>query len=184
MLARRAVITVGARTSALLDGLVTLPPLYVTREQPAYFPLVGVHPCMANEADWPTFVHHVGDGGRDDGGDSGFYGLSDPCGDVTVGRYGPGSECHPDHRAFPPEPARLDRLREYVAEWLPGLDHTRPDPISRTPTVTCDSGFVLERSGPLVVGTGFAGHGLAFAPALGRVLADLATGAPALSGVR
>jgi sarcosine oxidase len=181
VLARRAVVTVGAWTSALLEGLVTLPRLRVTREQAAYFRLVGVHPCMPREADWPTFIHHIGDGAGDD---SGIYGLSDPCGDVTVGLRGPGPECDPDRHALPPEPARLGRLKEYVAEWLPGLDHTRPDPISRTPTVTRDSGPVLERTGPLVVGAGLSCHGFALAPALGRVLADLATGAMDLSAVR
>jgi sarcosine oxidase len=68
-------------------------------------------------------------------------------------------------------------LQEYVATWLPGLDHTRPDPISCTYTSTPDAGFVLERVGPIVVGAGFSGHGFTFAPAVGRVLADLATGA-------
>ncbi len=117
-------------------------------------------------------------------GEGGAYGLADPCGDIKVGLHGTGSECHPDRRTFRPEPAALQRLQDYVAEWLPGLDHTRPDLISCTQTSTADGGFVLERSGPLVVGAGFSGHGFTFAPAIGRVLADLATGVSDLAGVR
>ncbi|MDT7711257.1 MAG: sarcosine oxidase [Pseudonocardiales bacterium] len=178
VLARRAVVTAGAWTAELLDGLVPLPPLRVTQEQPAYFPLVGVNPCAPQEVAWPTFIHHTADG------DDSVYGLADPCGDIKVGLHGTGSECHPDRRTFRPEPAQLQRLQDYVAQWLPGLDHTRPDPISCTYTSTPDSGFVLERRGPLVVGAGFSGHGFKFAPAIGRVLADLATGASDLAGVR
>ena len=47
-------------------------------------------------------------------------------------------------------------------------------PISCTYTTTSDSTFVLDRHGPVVVATGFSGHGFKFVPAIGRVLADLA----------
>ena len=49
-----------------------------------------------------------------------------------------------------------------------------PSPISCTYTTTPDHDFVLDRRGPLVVAAGFSGHGFKFAPAIGRVLADLA----------
>ena len=61
-----------------------------------------------------------------------------------------------------------------MATWLPGLDATRPTPLSSTCTSTPDAEFVLERHGPVVVGAGFSGHGFKHAPAIGRVLADLA----------
>jgi sarcosine oxidase len=175
--ARRAVVTAGAWTAGLLGdlvagGLVALPPLRVTQEQPAYFPFSGTNPCIPHVADWPTFIHHTDAGGNDDG----VYGLADPCGDVKVGFHGVGPECDPDRRTFLPEPAQLHLLQEYVRTWLPGLDHAHPEPISCTYTSTPDSSFVLERTGPLVVGAGFSGHGFKFAPAIGRVLADLATG--------
>ena len=38
---------------------------------------------------------------------------------------------------------------------------------------------MLERIGPLVVAAGVSGHGSTAAPAVGRVLADLAVGAAA-----
>jgi sarcosine oxidase len=181
-LARRAIVTVGAWSARLLDGLVELPPLRVTQEQPANFPLLGMNPCAPREVDRPTFIHHVGPEDGWPGG--GVYGMADPCGDVKVGFHGVGPECDPDRRSFTAEPAQLARLQEYVAEWFPGLDHTRPEPISCTYTTAPGSDFVLQRTGPLVVGAGFSGHGFKFAPAVGRVLADLATGVRDRVGVR
>jgi sarcosine oxidase len=164
--ARRAVVTSGAWTSGLLDGIVPLPPLRVTQEQPAYFPFRETPPCVAREHDWPSFIHH---------GPEDVYGLTDPCGEVKVGLHGTGPVCDPDRRTFAPEPDGMAQLQDYVATWLPGLDHTRPTPISCTYTSTPDAEFFLERHGPVVVGAGFSGHGFKHAPAVGRVLADLAT---------
>jgi sarcosine oxidase len=166
--ARRAVVTVGAWSSGLLDGVVPLPSLRVTQEQPAYFPFREKPPCVARHDDWPTFVHHG----------PGVYGLTDPCGEVKVGFHGTGPVCDPDRRTFTPEPDGMARLQDYVATWLPGLDPTHPTPISCTYTSTPEAEFVLERHGPVVVGAGFSGHGFKHAPAVGRVLADLATDRP------
>jgi sarcosine oxidase len=163
--ARRAVVTAGAWTAGLLDGIAPLPSLRVTQEQPAYFPFRDKPPCVARQDDWPTFIHHG----------PGVYGLTDPCGDVKVGFHGTGPVCDPDRRTFTPEPDGMARLQDYVATWLPGLDRTRPRPISCTYTSTPDAEFVLKRHGPVVVGAGFSGHGFKHAPAVGRVLSDLAT---------
>jgi sarcosine oxidase len=64
-----------------------------------------------------------------------------------------------------------------VRRWLPGADAERPNPIGWTATYTPDARFVLDRYGPVVVGTGSAEHGFTFAPTFGRALADLAVGA-------
>jgi sarcosine oxidase len=162
--ARRAVITVGAWTVRLIDGAVDLPPLRVAQEQPAHFPFHDVPPCVARPGAWPTFVHHG----------PGAYGLADPCGDVKVGLQGTGVECDPDRPIVSPEQGGLARLQDYVATWLPGLDPSRPRPVSRTHTSTADGEFVLRRHGPLVVGAGFADHGLTHAPVVGETLAELA----------
>ena len=103
-----------------------------------------------------------------------MYGLTDPCGEVKVGFHGTGPVCDPDRRTFTPEPEGMARLQDYVATWLPGLDPGGPTPISCTYTSTPDAEFVLERHGPVVVGAGFSGHGFKHAPAVGRILADLA----------
>ena len=36
--------------------------------------------------------------------------------------------------------------------------------------------LILDRQGPIVIGTGGSGHGFKFSPLLGEVLADLAEG--------
>ena len=163
--ARRAVVAVGAWTTRLLDGVVDLPPLRVTQEQPALFPFHDVPPCVARPGAWPIFLHHG----------PGVYGLADPCGDVKVGLQGTGVECDPDRLGVTAEPEGLARLQDYVTRWLPGLDASRPRPISCTYTSAPDGEFVLERHGPLVVGAGFSGHGFKHAPAVGEALAALAT---------
>jgi len=38
--------------------------------------------------------------------------------------------------------------------------------------------FVLDRVGPLVIGSACSGHGFKFTPIVGRILADLAEGVP------
>jgi glycine/D-amino acid oxidase-like deaminating enzyme len=42
---------------------------------------------------------------------------------------------------------------------------------------SADGNFVIDRVGDVVVGSGTSGHGFKFAPLLGELLADLATGA-------
>jgi glycine/D-amino acid oxidase-like deaminating enzyme len=41
-----------------------------------------------------------------------------------------------------------------------------------------DGDFVVDRVGRIVIGSGTSGHGFKFAPLLGEMLADLATGVP------
>jgi sarcosine oxidase len=53
-------------------------------------------------------------------------------------------------------------------------------PVSCTYATAPDSNFLLDRVGPIVVGAGFAGHGFKFVPSVGRILADLVEGLPAL----
>ena len=65
-----------------------------------------------------------------------------------------------------------------MRRWLPGLDADSSEPISCTYTSTASGEFVLDRVGPVVVAAGFSGHGFKGAPAIGRVLADLALGEP------
>ncbi|WP_410606499.1 FAD-dependent oxidoreductase [Amycolatopsis sp. lyj-109] len=165
--ARTVVVAAGAWTHTLLDGLVPLPPLRVTQEQPAHFASIRA------DLTWPAFSHHFDPAGT--GYPSGTYGLATPGEGVKVGFHGVGPEVHPDRRDFTPEPGQLQALRAYVHEWLPGLDPDGCAPISCTYTTTPTSDFVLDRHGPIVVAAGFSGHGFKFTPVIGRILADLAT---------
>ena len=160
--ARRVVAAVNAWAAKLVGKLVPLPPLRVTQEQPAHFS------AREPEDTWPSFGHLY------DGDYGGIYGLATPGEGVKVGFHGVGPEVDPDCRDYAPDPVQLSALREYARTWLPGVDPDAYVPISCTYTTTPDANFVLDRSGPVVVATGFSGHGFKFLPALGRVLADLA----------
>jgi len=94
---------------------------------------------------------------------------------IKVGQEFGGAEVDPDSRDFAPDPAYVQRMREFVAELVPGAGELiRVN--SCLYTVTPDHDFVL---GPVpgheavVVGLG-AAHAFKFAPWFGRVLADLA----------
>lgn len=139
-----------------------LPAVRVTQEQPAHFPS-----HLPDEA-WPSFVHWA------DGDD--VYGLLTPGEGVKVGFHGTGPVVDPDDRDFAPQPDEAARLQAYVARYVPGVDASRPTFISCLYDTTPDEDFVIDRRGPLTVATGFSGHGFKFAPLLGELVADLATG--------
>ncbi|WP_284755908.1 FAD-dependent oxidoreductase [Curtobacterium sp. ME-Dv--P-122a] len=161
------VAAVGSWAPTLVGGLLAgrgagLPAIRVTQEQPAHFP------SHLPDAAWPSFVHWA------DGDD--VYGLLTPGEGVKVGFHGTGPVVDPDHRDFTPVPAEAERLQAYVARYVPGVDATKPTFISCLYDNSPDEDFVIDRVGPLTVATGFSGHGFKFAPLLGEMLADLATG--------
>ncbi|MCA5922411.1 FAD-dependent oxidoreductase [Curtobacterium oceanosedimentum] len=161
------VAAVGSWAPTLVRDLLAgrgagLPAVRVTQEQPAHFP------SHLPDAAWPSFVHWA------DGDD--VYGLLTPGEGVKVGFHGTGPVVDPDHRDFVPVAAEAERLQAYVARWVPGVDATRPTFISCLYDTSPDEDFVIDRVGPLTVATGFSGHGFKFAPLLGEMLADLATG--------
>ncbi|PZE29317.1 FAD-dependent oxidoreductase [Curtobacterium sp. MCLR17_055] len=161
------VAAVGSWAPTLVGGLLArrgagLPAIRVTQEQPAHFP------SHLPDAAWPSFVHWA------DGDD--VYGLLTPGEGVKVGFHGTGPVVDPDYRDFVPVPAEAERLQAYVARYVPGVDATKPEFISCLYDNSPDEDFVIDRVGPLTVATGFSGHGFKFAPLLGEMLADLATG--------
>jgi sarcosine oxidase len=172
------VVTAGAWTVKLLGEQVALPRLVVTQEQPAHFAVTDP------AAVWPSYMHLPAAGdARYERWHSLVYGGLTPGEGVKVGWHAVGPVTDPDARSFEPEPVQLAALQGYVREWLPGADPDTYTPISCTYTSTRDENFVLDRTGPLVVGAGFSGHGFKFVPTVGRILADLVEGkaaAPAL----
>jgi sarcosine oxidase len=58
---------------------------------------------------------------------------------------------------------------------MPGLDPTPVHTAECLYTTTPDESFVLERVGPVVIGSPCSGHGFKFTPLIGQRLADLAT---------
>lgn len=168
--ARTAVVTLGAWTAKFV-GLLALPRLVVTQEQPAHFAV------RDESVAWPSYNHFPG--AAADGYDywrSPVYGMLTPGEGVKAGWHGVGPVVDPDARDFLPVPDQLADLQRYARDWLPGVDADAVTPNSCTYTTTPDEHFVLDRIGPIVVGAGFSGHGFKFTPAIGRILADLADG--------
>ncbi|KAA9393242.1 FAD-dependent oxidoreductase [Kocuria coralli] len=72
--------------------------------------------------------------------------------------------------------ANRSRVVAYVRENLPGLV---PEPYAETTclfTNTPDEHFVLDRAGAVTIASPCSGHGAKFAPLIGSMAADLATG--------
>ena len=175
--ARQAVVTAGGWTTKLLAGVAPLPRLTVTEEQPAHFAITD------GSARWPGFNHMPGRGDAYGYWRSPVYGMHTPGEGIKAGWHGAGLVVDPDRRTFAPEPGQRAALQRYAREWLPGVDADSLTDISCTYTTTADENFILDRIGPVVIGAGFSGHGFKFTPAVGRILADLATGdgaAPAI----
>ena len=157
-----AVVAAGAWATAVAPA--ELPALRVTKEQVFHFRPGSI------PGPWPSFIHH---------GDPIHYGLLTPGEGVKVAEHHTGPEVDADLRDFEIDQAGRDRVVAYVSRWFPGLD---PEPVSETTclyTTTPTHDFVVDRSGPLVVAAGFSGHGFKFTPLIGKMLAELATGAGA-----
>ncbi|TDP95391.1 sarcosine oxidase [Leucobacter luti] len=176
------VVAAGAWSRELLRDHVVLPQLTVTEEHPAHFQPQPRFREPGAETWWPSFNHVRSVQDRDEDSDGArartgsVYGMLTPGEGVKVGFHAVGDEVDPDDRRFrAPDLARA-ALRDYVAEWFPGLDPDTAAEISCTYTSTASGRFVLDRVGPITVAAGFSGHGFKFAPAIGRVLADAALG--------
>jgi sarcosine oxidase len=105
------------------------------------------------------------------------YALRSPGQGIKAGEHGTGPQTDPNDEGTP-DPAALERLGRWVRSRFPDAD---PEPhLAETCiyTNTDDESFVLERYGPIVVGSACSGHGFKFAPWIGRRLAGLATGEP------
>lgn len=168
------VVTAGAWSSQLLGGVVDLPRLTVTEEHPAHFQLC---PEFAeHEEGWPSFTHRL-NAEQIAAYRADVYGMLTPGEGIKVGFHSIGPEIEPDARTFRGTDDRRAELRDYVSKYFPGVDPDSAEEISCTYTTSERGQFVLDRVGRVTVGAGFAGEGFKFVPAIGRVLADAATGA-------
>ncbi|HEV3225602.1 MAG TPA: FAD-dependent oxidoreductase [Acidimicrobiales bacterium] len=152
-----AVVTAGAWVQHVLGERA--PDVRVTQEQVQHFrPVV--------EQDWPSFIHHR---------DPWVYGLLTPGEGVKVDEHHVGPVIDPDRRVERSASLQAAAVR-YVEKWFPGLDPTPIHTAECLYTSTPDESFVLERVGPVVIGSPCSGHGFKFTPYIGRRLADLAKG--------
>jgi sarcosine oxidase len=81
----------------------------------------------------------------------------------------------PDHEAMVDEES-VTRLTAWVTERFPSAELLPQQTETCLYTNTPDDHFILERRGPVVVGSACSGHGFKFAPLIGQRLAGLAAG--------
>lgn len=110
-----------------------------------------------------------------------FYGLPVMgSGLVKISLHGAGPVVSLDHRDLSddPDPTLVAELTASARRVLPEMG---PEPVDTERCVydnSPDGDFVIDRVGAVVIGAGTSGHGFKFAPLIGEVLADLATGGP------
>lgn len=177
--AEAVVITAGGWLPDLLGRLplpeaflAALPPLQVMQENAYHFP------CRdAPEEPWPTFIHKNSamlvyglPGGRDAALPDGRAGLK-------VAEYNGG---RPIRSAAAQngeiDPANREKVVAYVRRTLPGL---APEPYAETTclfTNTPTEDFVVDGAGGITIASPCSGHGAKFAPLLGRIIAESASG--------
>ncbi|MCG7206586.1 N-methyl-L-tryptophan oxidase [Streptomyces arenae] len=146
---------------------VPLPPLRVTQQQVFHF--------RQRDPDllWPILVS------KDTtmqvfGLPSGSDGGRSPA--VKVAEHDRGTPTTASTRSGVVDTSSRARIRDFVRDRLPGLV---PEPVAEATclyTTTPDEDFVLDRHGPLVIVSPCSGHGAKFAPLIGAMAADLATG--------
>lgn len=176
--AGRVVVAAGGWLPRLLGALPlpegfldAMPHLEVRQEQAYHFPYADASAEAA--AAWPTFIHmrrgwtaYGLPGGRD----AGFRGQK--IAEFNGGKVLP-SAAEQDG-VIDPENRR--RVVEYVREYLPGLV---PEPYAETTclfTNTPTEDFVIDSAGGITVVSPCSGHGAKFAPVIGELAADSASG--------
>ena len=158
---RQVVIAAGAWMRPLIPERFAsqLPPIKVTAEQPVYAETRDTPAVL-----FPSFVHHRGPDGT-------FYGLPAEGGLIKLGIHATGKQTDPDAMPTVPDQEILDRIQEYVAEWMPGVgDIVRSEYCVYD--LTPDDQFVLLGDGSVFIAGGFSGHGFKFAPWVGQRVAD------------
>ncbi len=160
------VMAAGPWVPRLAPRDVELPPLRITHEEPAYFPIRS-----ASET-WPVFVHYDATAHSTFAG----YGMEVPGRGVKVGLHASGSVIDPDVVERVSSDEVRQHLARYVASWLPGLEPNPTETVSCIYDSTPGEDFVIDRRGRVVVATGFSGHGFKFAPAIGQLVGRVALG--------
>ncbi|MCI2239424.1 FAD-dependent oxidoreductase [Kineococcus sp. TRM81007] len=177
--AGHVVVCAGGWLPDLLGGLPlprgfleAFPALDVREENAFHFPYRDEHP----HGTWPTLIHTIPEiqvyalpGGRD----AAFRGQK-------VAEYNGGRSIgSASRRSGAVDPANRERVVDYVRRHLPGLV---PEPYAETTclfTNTPTEDFVIDGTDGITVVSPCSGHGAKFAPLLGEVAADVATGAAA-----
>lgn len=159
-LAGVAVVTAGAWVGALVGGAGIEPAVTPTRETVCYFRLHDGGPIPV-VAEWLAAAPAV-------------YSLPSPGQGIKAGEHHAGPVADPDEEGVVSE-ASTARIGAWVQERFPTAGPLPDSCETCLYTNTADESFVLERRGPVVVGSPCSGHGFKFAPLIGERLAGLAT---------
>lgn len=172
------VVTAGPWAGPLLRTAGIDLPLVPSFEQVTYCRLEGDPYPFPTIIDW-TGVSTLALESDGDGSSNSPYALPNPeePGTIKMALDRSGPDVDPDARSFEPDPERLERLAGWASKRFRPLVEARP-PETCLYTNTPDGEFLLDRIGPIVVGSPCSGHGFKFAPLIGKILADMATGTP------
>jgi sarcosine oxidase len=163
---RKVILTTDAWTNKLLSPLRAEIPLTVSQEQITYF-----KPTNPPDFEAPTFPVWIW------GADYWFYGF--PCyGEPTIkaGRHCGENFMTPEQRTYIHSEKLLQQLTNQLDKFMPDPGRQILRTVTCQYTVTPEHDFVispLEKHKDIIVGLGSA-HAFKFAPAFGRVLAELA----------
>ncbi len=109
-----------------------------------------------------------------------FYGFPAKDGRLKLAEHSGGEPVQdPLSASGDPSPEDDRRVADFVADYLPGVKPERVAHKTCFYTRTPDDHFIVDRypsSECVSYAAGLSGHGFKFAPALGEVLVDLATG--------
>ena len=157
---------------SLPDAFVQqIPSLQVRQEQAYHFPYEEA--LEASATPWPTFIHlseNLQIYGLPGGRDAQFQGQK-------VAKFNGGkvlSSARAQDRLM--DESNRQQVKEYVTRYLPGVV---PEPYAETTclfTNTPNEDFVLDTVDNITVVSPCSGHGGKFAPLIGEMAADLATG--------
>jgi sarcosine oxidase len=162
-----AVVTTGPWAARLLPELgLSDAPITPLLQHVSYFA-----PAGPGAPQFPTFIDWTGP-------DISWYALpaAGTAPGVKLGEHVGGEPVDPGDGPFEVNPARIAPQSDYVRRRFPGLNPTPVHAETCLYSMTPDEDFILDRVGPVVIGAGFSGHGFKFAPVIGEILADLATG--------
>ena len=150
------VVTAGAWVRRLVPAVSVKP----TRETVAYFRREGPPIASIGQLDPETRGHAQ-------------FSLHDPRYGLKAGVHHGGREIDPDEPAEP-DAELVARIGEWVSQIHRDVEPEAVEAETCLYTNTDDESFVMERNGPVVVGSPCSGHGFKFAPVVGEKLADLA----------
>ncbi|WP_291051224.1 FAD-dependent oxidoreductase [Herbiconiux sp.] len=168
VIARRAVVAVGAWTNKLLERIIALPDMAAVRRQRSTHERLD-----AASGAWPVIAHHPDPASRRYRSWQGALEAVEHTGSVALTWAAAGKAVDPDAGPSRADPRQRAAAQRYVRDWLPGADAGAFTETQTTSLGTADRQFVIDRIGPVVVGAGLSERDFAFVPTIGRILADL-----------